>query len=43
MATLLLNTGRVDIDSVDKDGRTPLSYASSDEIRQLLRRHGACD
>lgn len=41
MVTPLLDTGRVDVNSVDKDGQTPLSYATSDEVRELLRRYGA--
>lgn len=43
MVTLLLDTGRVNVNSVDKDGRTPLSYTPFDELRKLLRRHGARD
>lgn len=43
MVTLLLDTGRVDVNSGDKYGRNPLSYAATDEMRKLLRRHGARD
>ena len=36
---LLLENG-VDVNAQDKEGRTPLDYTTSDELKALLREHG---
>lgn len=37
----VLGNGRVDINSRDRHGKTPLWYATSDLARKILRDHGA--
>jgi len=42
VAGVLLDDG-ADVDAQDGDGRTPLPRAASEQMRKLLRRHGATE